>query len=215
MTASTILLTIYFALVLVHLCCILFGATKIQRATKPFLMPLLGVWAWVATGGTANWLLLAGIFFGFLGDTLLLFDKQQWSVIAGIGAFGVGHILYTILLASDRVMPGMVWRIAVPVALALVVLFIYNRLSPSLPKEMRIPVIFYIVVICAMSLAAIWRFLGAPGLATGLAAVGSVLFIVSDSVLAFQLFSKKTRIGGFVVMLTYLAAQTLIVFGVL
>jgi uncharacterized membrane protein YhhN len=78
---------------------------------------------------------------------------------------------------------------------------------------MRIPVIVYETVIMLMSLTALQLLAGEKSAVSAVIFAGSVLFLVSDSLLARFIFSVKPAWGDFVVMACYIAAQAAIVMG--
>lgn len=191
---------------------------KESRMWKPFLMPSLMAYfatGWVLNGNRAAdpvfALVLCGLFCGFLGDTLLLKPER---FAAGLGAFLIGHFCY---IASYVVRIG---HVSVPVpgiaaaaaGYMLAAVLIVKPLLPFVEKALKIPVLVYMTAILAMSFAAFLRFGNCGSVSWALTLAGSVLFIVSDSLLAYQVFRKKTDRG---IMETYVAAQFLIAQGML
>jgi len=80
---------------------------------------------------------------------------------------------------------------------------------------MKVPVIVYLNVILIMSFASFTRIWALKGLSFWLPFVGSIFFIASDSLLAFRNFKVKLLKGWASIMITYIFAQFLIVFGFL
>jgi alkylglycerol monooxygenase len=72
---------------------------------------------------------------------------------------------------------------------------------------LRIPVVLYAVALLAMAAQAASRATSRRDAAAILAAVGAALFVVSDSVLAFQRFRHPLACGHVMVLGTYFAAQ--------
>ena len=140
-------------------------------------------------------LLAAGLAFGALGDALL--DLSSSYFTAGLVAFLIGHVFYTaFFIRSGR-------RRVVAPALALILysaVFLW-WLWPGL-GTMRIPVAVYVAAIAAMAIASC-RF-------SWWVALGAMLFLLSDSILAANRF--KTAVPGrdYLVWLTYYAGQFLI-----
>lgn len=75
-------------------------------------------------------------------------------------------------------------------------------------KEMKIPVIIYGVVIAAMLYFAV-------SATNHNLILGAVLFVISDSVLAVNLFVKEATVLSMIVMITYISAQWFLVKGLL
>lgn len=146
-----------------------------------------------------HWLLLLGLLFCMAGDGLL-----RWFVV-GLAAFLAGHLLYIASFLSR-------WRFSWPRAAALLpiaayALYMGHRLVLALQESdqgsLIAPVIVYVAAISLMAWTAIM---------TGHkhAAAGSLLFLVSDSVLAWNKFIADVAHSGVWIMTTYYAAQWLI-----
>ena len=145
-------------------------------------------------------LLFVGLALSWLGDVTL-----NTSLAVGLGFFLAAHVAYIAMfqLAFSERRPARWALLAIPWFLALVVL-----VGPSL-GGMMVPVVLYSAI---LGLMAVWASRG-----TALTAAGAVLFVVSDTVLAFRTFTPRlqTTIWRPIVMATYLAAQALISVGVL
>jgi len=82
-------------------------------------------------------------------------------------------------------------------------------LAPGLGK-MKLPVLVYIAAITIMAGFAAGRFVDLGGTQPLLAFAGAVLFLISDSVLAYDRFAKKIRPAQILILGTYFPAQLLI-----
>ncbi|QIB49198.1 lysoplasmalogenase [Streptomyces aureoverticillatus] len=173
---------------------------------KPLLMPLLAAYVTFRRGPR---LLTAALLCGWAGDTLLLADADP-VFLAGMGAFAVGHVCYLALFrrhgegyGTARARGAFVvgtYASALIVTVAL--------LWPDLPSDMRIPVAGYSLLLTAMAFGATTL-----GLA---AAAGGGLFLLSDTLIATDVANwPQAPRPDFWIMLTYLAAQTLLTRGVL
>jgi uncharacterized membrane protein YhhN len=90
---------------------------------------------------------------------------------------------------------------------------IYRYLASEL-GGMRVPVLIYILVILVMSGAAWERWLSQGGAGPLLAAVGSVLFLISDTLLAVGRFREAPGYARALSLGSYYAAQLLIAMSV-
>lgn len=141
-------------------------------------------------------LIIIGLVFSTVGDATL-----RWFVV-GLTAFLIGHLFY--IAAFRRVASFSLWKGLSLLALIPFAIWMGMRLVQSLGSQdetfLIVPVIAYIVVILTMCFIA---FL------TGnvFAIVGSVLFVISDSVLAWNMFVDSIHLSGVYVMTTYYAAQ--------
>lgn len=186
------------------------AAYSIARWVKPLLMPSLAIAALLdgqISRRTARFILCALIFHA-TGDILLLFSGENYF-IAGIGAFFIGHILYLVSLWSllDGIKPaGKIGIIALTSGLAVGLMLPY-RISGFLK------ICAYIYGATLLSLVSF----SLTGLIRGhrnavLSLIGGVLFVISDSLIAVSAFhSLHLPFHDSLIMLTYLAAQFLIV----
>ncbi|MGW1198133.1 lysoplasmalogenase [Streptomyces sp. NPDC002536] len=176
----------------VHLGALLTGRTRIERATKPVLMPLLA--EYVLLRGGPRPLALA-LLFGCAGDTLLQTGGDV-PFLLGMGSFAAGHLCYLALFAKHG-RPGRRLTAAYGTAWAGTLALLW----PGLDAELRVPVALYSLLLTTMAL-------GATRAGTR-PAVGGALFLLSDTFIA----SRPQQ--QFWIMLTYLAAQYLLTEGLL
>ncbi len=143
-----------------------------------------------------HYLILFGLGFSMIGDGTL-----HWFII-GLSAFLIGHLFY--IGAFLRQFQWSWQRMLSIIPLLLFGLFIGYRLVESLRLDANdsliIPVIIYILAIMTMCWLAmmtnnIW------------AIIGSVLFVISDSILAWNKFVSVIDFADVLIMVTYYAAQ--------
>lgn len=184
---------------------------KSNRISKPLLMPLLIV-VYLLSGCQVDFLVVAALFFGFLGDTFLLGSGNFF--LLGLVSFLIGQLCYiAAFLTQSRLslMRPAVFAVLLPYLFYSFV--VCRALLPSVEKKMYPAVIFYMVCLLAMSFAAFTAmYCGHTGGRWIFA--GSLFFVASDSILAFQTFQKnRGKYVNVLIMLTYLIAQSLIVYG--
>jgi len=141
--------------------------------------------------GYTLWILI-GLLFCFGGDMALMFQESIKAFRLGLVLFLTGHLAYAALFLRSAV-------VTLPVGIATAILLllgllIYRLTAPNL-GSMRIPVIFYIVVISLMvaSAFAAVRSGELSRLRGRLALAGALLFYVSDVILASNRFWKPFR----------------------
>jgi uncharacterized membrane protein YhhN len=154
--------------------------------------------------GTADPLILSGLAASGLGDVALL-STTDAAFTAGLASFLAAHGFY---LAAFRQRRRLAWRdlggYVLLYGLAWIALNVV--LWPRTGRQ-RVPVLIYGTALVSMAVAALET--GVPTLAAGGAA-----FVVSDSVLALNVFgSRKRQWADAVVMATYTLAQGLIAHG--
>ena len=81
--------------------------------------------------------------------------------------------------------------------------------------DLLLPVFVYAMTISIMLLFALKGFLNWQKPANIYIFIGAIIFVASDSVLAFDKFYAAIPYSSFFIMSTYLAAQYLIVIGIL
>lgn len=185
---------------------------------KPLLMPCLMLLAITQTGflkDRKNQLLLAGLFFGWLGDVLLMFDyRAPVFFILGLVGFLCGHVLYIFYFkgADTPFVPARKTNLFFTMPVAIYSAGLLYLLFPSL-GALKIPVTIYAFVLSAMLCMALWLRGKINEKAATFFITGAIFFVVSDSVLAINKFYHSFYSAGFIIMSTYCLAQYLIVLG--
>ncbi|MEE8841676.1 MAG: lysoplasmalogenase [Eubacteriales bacterium] len=189
---------------------------------KPLLMPLLMlVYVFLSKNAPPDCRVLLALAFGCLGDTLLLWEHSLKICTFGAAAFWFGHICYILaflhdarrsengfMTAASRTLVLLVAALCFAVALAIAA----RRLVPHFPEKLRTGFFVYSGTIIAMSLSALFRFLSVGTAGAGISFAGSLLFILSDTLIACRVAFHRKMKG---VMETYLPAQLLIMLGFL
>jgi len=145
--------------------------------------------------------IVAGLLFSLLGDIFLIFPEQHFK--RGLIAFLFGHICYIIAFIVSTKIQFTYW-IFLPIAVGAI---IYLQYIIPYSGKTKFPIIIYIVIITIMGWLAIERLNSAPTLRTFLAAIGAVLFMISDAVLALNKFKKPFFSAEFIILTTYYIAQ--------
>ncbi len=151
---------------------------------------------------------VAALAASLVGDVLLMLPARYFA--AGLASFLVAHVLYAVGMASTGA-PQAHWATWLPFG-AYAVAF-YLRLRPHV-GALRPAVLIYALVITGMAWVAFD--LATRGSADGrwLALAGALLFVASDSVLAFNRFVRPVRHEPLLVLGTYYSAQLLLALSV-
>jgi len=189
---------------------------KIHMVVKPLIVfSLIGyvLWQGKSLQMARKSLLLMALICSMVGDILLMFNSQHPQFfIFGLIAFLVAHIMYILLFLKDRNRE----KNALPFAL---VLLIYASALFYLLKdglgEMLVPVIAYMLVILTMASTSFLRKDKVSKQSYLLIFIGALLFMLSDSLLALNMFYKPIPLANFAIMITYALAQFFIVIGIL
>ncbi|HEV3469822.1 MAG TPA: lysoplasmalogenase [Pyrinomonadaceae bacterium] len=156
------------------------------------------------TPGAYRSLVVAGLLCSLAGDVFLMLPRDRF--VEGLISFLVAHVLYVAAFTADGPGAVSVWAAA---ALAGYGALMLGLLWPRL-GGLRWPVAAYVAVILLMAWQALNRWLGGGGAGAGPAAAGALLFVASDSLLAWNRFKGGFPAAQALVLGTYFAAQWLI-----
>lgn len=175
---------------------------------KPLTTVLVIAHAWPrgADAPRQRRLIRIGLSLSLLGDVFLLWPVQGF--LPGLVSFLLAHLAYIAAFCVPLRFAARPAAFVVYAALAAAILW---RLWPGIPGALRVPVLAYVLCLAGMAAqaAAWWRAsAGRPDefLARS-AAVGGVLFMASDSLLAFNKFDALLPLSSLWILATYWAAQ--------
>ena len=155
-----------------------------------------------------KYLIISGLVFSLAGDVFLMLAKDRF--IAGLGSFFVAHLFFILAFAGDFG-PYWGWEYLIPI-LIYVVIFLKILLPHT--NKMSIPVVAYALVLAVFLWQASGRGYVLGGSSPALAFFGAVLFVASDSILAYDRFVKGYKFATLFIMLTYWLAQVFIALSV-
>ena len=213
----TILLSAYFLILALEIFALLTGNSQLEYFSKPLLMPVLILYYALGTRNLRRekWLIIAALAFSWLGDVLLLFDKQTKSFfIYGLIAFLTAHVFYIFYFLKIR-QENRIERSPnklIFAAIAAYTLALFAFIAPNV-KNLLAPVAVYALVISTMLAASVAAFDFGRQNFGKISVAGTLLFIVSDSILAINRFAAPFEYAPVFVMLTYALAQLLITEG--
>jgi uncharacterized membrane protein YhhN len=159
-------------------------------------------------------MLLAGLFFSWTGDVILEIPNSIGDLfIPGLVCFLLAHVMYLsvfLITGGENVIFGKRPYLLTPVIVygAILIWYLYDGLGP-----MRLPVILYALVILSMLAGAVNLFGKVSRMSYRMILAGAILFVISDSTIAINKFHHHFEAASVAVMVTYLAAQFLIVTG--
>lgn len=201
---------LFLILSLLHIIAIKNHNKPMRIVTKPLLMPTL-LFAYLYGSSFPSSLIVIALIFGFLGDIFLLGDGIFFTL--GLVSFLLGHIFYISAFLSPVSLsktPIYIYIFLLPYLIY--GLIIYNKLSPFI-KSINLQGPLYFIVLIFMSFSSFLRIYTVHGYQFWFPFIGSILFVISDTVLAFNEFKSKTICKEIIVMLTYTMAQFLIIIG--
>jgi uncharacterized membrane protein YhhN len=200
-----------------------YGETFILYAFKPLLMPVLMLFLWINTRLNTRFdqLIFTGLFFGWIGDVLLMFNKNELFVF-GLASFLICHICYILAFIHNIRKSSQHLSLINRFVLGLLPLFylivLYSYIYPfmvgsEINQPFLIPVSVYAVVIVTMSLFALWRIGSSNKISTALIILGAFTFMISDSLIALNKFVAPFEYAQIFIMITYCLAQLWITLG--
>ena len=175
---------------------------------KPLTTLLILAHAWPRGSGAPRQraLVRAGLMLSLLGDILLMWPVQGF--LPGLVAFLLAHLAYiaafcTPVRFAARPLPFAAYGVAAGLILA--------ALWAGVPPALRLPVLAYVACLASMAAqAAVWwrSRTGTPdGQLARSAALGGLLFFVSDGLLAFNKFGTPVPLSALWILASYWAAQ--------
>lgn len=202
-----------------HLVAIAKQKERLRCVTKVLLMPLLAaafVIGWLSlSSGALPWLVVAALLMGCAGDTFLLNHHHPAGFPLGLASFAVGHVLYIIQIISIITAPAW-WVIVLFSAVYLAVAgIIVKTLLPDVPKPLLPAGIFYFLLLCTLNVTAVSGMLADFSAGAVVLFAGALLFMLSDSILAFEVFRGETKNSNIKIMVPYIAGQALLAAGFL
>jgi uncharacterized membrane protein YhhN len=156
------------------------------------------------------WQITAALLFSAAGDYFGSCD----NLMAQMGCFAIAHIMFIVYFAlryhrkveHDRKLTARAKGFAVMVIFCAIALLsaVFALIVPSAPAGiLRIGVSVYACLICAMLILAMLQ-------RSTLFAVGAILFVFSDFILAWNLFVEDVPHAVLLIMIPYYAAEWLL-----
>ena len=191
---------------------ILFDVNILYLVAKPLLMITLALYFISASKAYPAWrvYVVIALVFSWGGDVFLMMNDM---FIAGLASFLFAHIFYIIAYHKTGAASGELRPLDITkfVLFGIVLIWI---LYPGL-GGLLVPVLVYALVLLTMGVWAHKR-RGATSVASFmLVSTGVILFVISDGLIAINKFAFEVPAERILVMSTYIAAQYLIVRGLL
>lgn len=191
------------------------GQKNIHLIIKPFIIPSIGYYFYskkVLRAKTGKFLLFA-LLFSWFGDLFLIFESPLYFLL-GLSSFLVAHLFYIIIFLS-------ISKPFKPKAIHLFTILFFSLIAFIVLQtvwdntgDLQIPVLFYTIIISFMGMAAAFNTIKCREY---FSLFGALLFIISDSLIAINTFhsvSINFLNFPFLIMLTYISAQIILVYSV-
>jgi uncharacterized membrane protein YhhN len=160
--------------------------------------------------------LILALIFASLGDFLLAFDGDR-NFQLGLGGFLLAQVALVVLFLNDYSTTALwsvePWRIVLALMILAHSVRLATKLWRKLPRAMGGQIVAYALVITLMGIAAL-------GYATAEVVGGVMMFILSDTLIAYERFMLDVEVNQHrwvspTIWLTYYAAQVTILLGTL
>ena len=193
-------------------------AWSVHYIFKPGILLLLTGF-YLSAANRRNTTLLRALLFCWVGDFLLMFaNRDEIYFMLGLIAFLVGHLFYIFTFRQlvwsqpGTLLPTQKLRYLFPIFLTGtgLIVIVYPGLGP-----LKIPVIMYAAALMIMVSFALLRKSRTTSISFLWVFIGAALFMISDSLLAINKFYVSFTMAHLYIMITYVAAQYMIVKGVL
>lgn len=209
-----LLFIIYWIILIADLIFNWFNLAALRWISKPLLIPILAIafyWGSEKKTGKLFQLILLALLFSWGGDILL---QIKGMFIPGLISFLLAHVFYILyFIYSNPQKKGLLQfqpLIGLPVIVYILIFFLL--IYPFL-DALKIPVTIYGITISTMLLMAINTKRKLQDDVSTLFFNGALQFVISDSILAVNMFAYPHQVLSLCVMVTYASAQYLIVKG--
>lgn len=211
---------LFAVIVIVELLGRLLGNIRMEFFVKPLIMVWIAVYFLLnARKSSFTVPVLLAFFFSWTGDNfLMLSGRDELFFYAGVGGFFCAQIsyIYTFVTYSEHGGKGFLqknpWLSIFFLAYVGGIIFL---LFPGLEGMMKPVITIYALSLMLMSMMALNRSGRVGAQSYRLVFLGSVLFLISDSMIAIDKFYAAIPLAGFLIMLTYISAQYLIMRGLI
>lgn len=202
----------YFTLGIVNITSGILDIEWLNYLSKPFLMISLLFFYFQKVKqniSKTDKIMLTSLVFSCLGDTFLMFQgiNPQFFLL-GLGSFLVAQLAYYFIFSKSG-KTQYLKRLPITIYTMALVAFLWNKI----PQSFLLPIFIYAFAIMMMGIGAVQRQTNQKSYRFVL--IGAILFIISDSLIAINKFAFSIPLSGLWIMATYIAAQYLIVEGVL
>ena len=210
------ILTIYLIIVTIHLYSCFHHQEELRKVTKCLLMPILALIYYLGCPKeNFSKVILFAIFFGYLGDVFLIIENL---FLLGVASFIIGHLLYIITFLIETGFKNYRKNLLVFLLVCLVYFYLESEIlkyfRPAIIKAgLWGPLFVYESILVALNISSALYAYCYRNIYSILTYIGSLIFMVSDCVLAKQLFLENNKYYQIIIMFTYILAQSLISLG--
>uniref|UniRef100_A0A182RVX8 lysoplasmalogenase n=1 Tax=Anopheles funestus TaxID=62324 RepID=A0A182RVX8_ANOFN len=141
--------------------------------------------------------IMYGLLFSSIGDFLLNYDLFE----AGMGAFGIAQVFY---ISAFGMKPLKLW---IGVTLYLLGIMAIAVFFGNLNSIIKVCLPFYAILLLTMCWRSLARIEGSHNYSRLVCGIASILFVISDGIIAFDKFFTPIQAAQTYIMVTYYLAQ--------
>ncbi len=208
MKKSKLLLGIFITVSILYIIGVSINNLTMEFIFKPLIILSL-IQYYLLSVKKKNNLLVAAFFLCFLGDIVLLYDKNSNAFMLGLIFFLIAHVLFIVLVIRilKKATKGQIIISILP--FGLILYSIISLLKESL-GELLIPVIVYASVISIFGAVSFLNYLINKTSSSIILLGGVLFFVLSDFALAINKFYLPHEYFSTLISVTYILAQFLI-----
>ncbi len=185
--------------------------SKLKYLFKPLttiLVILIAVVLQYQNQNLYGYLIIAGLIFSLIGDVFLMLPQDKF--VQGLASFLIAHLFFIVAFSSGFG-PYLEFGYLLP-ALIYASVFLWILLPKT--GKMKIPVFVYALILMIFLWQASGRYYYLGTSSAFFTFVGAILFVVSDSILAYARFIKSHKISAALIHITYWGALIFIAMSV-
>lgn len=209
---------IFLGIAVLQIVGLCFNNESLVNYTKPLTVIWLAIFLIVSTSlkGRFHKRILTGLIFSLIGDLIILFGNSNDDYFNySLFAFLLCHVFYIRAFYLDFKSAPELDKVGARIAIvscAILSTGFFFVLRPHL-GPMRVPILAYILIISLMFMMAAFRNLRVNKLSFYLVLFGAACFMLSDALLAYSRFVSNFSSSNLLILIMYIVAQYLIVFG--
>lgn len=183
--------------------------------TKPLITPVLVLYYVLNTHQIYPVIIIA-LILSFLGDFFQMWQSNMPFFLAGLIFFILMFILYIVFILSHQVQANLVTLSLESIIMGCVYLLLgtllFLLLYPYI-RSLKIPMILYLLAILIVSYICFQNVKMTMSEISFVQYMGSLLFIISGTLMVMDFFRKPIRYGGIYITITYIVAQIFLLAG--
>lgn len=199
---------LFWSVSLLHIGAKITATTPLGVASKALIVPLLALYLFSQKNGSKGY--GVALFFSWLGDLLLIPEGTSYFGL-GIASFWVTQGCFIALMIKQLPQP-IIRYFSNPKALVLLLIlggYLVTMLSLLLPQldTLKIPIVGYATTLAMTGFLGLLFLLKKKEPLNIMLALGCMLFLISDSMIALDHFYFERPIFTYWIMITYIPAQ--------